>query len=74
MRQGFGENNGVVLVDGFDRDRPKDEAVIVDDRELFFAFLVFVSRVADVIAPFLTTVLEPSPWRTEVSSCSVSWR
>ena len=74
MRQGFGENNGVVLVDGFDRDRPEDEAVIIDDRELFFALLVFMSRVAGAFAPFFTTVLEPSPWRMDVSSCSVSLR
>ena len=63
-----------MLVDGFDRNRPEDEAVIIDDRELFFALLVFMSRVAEVIAPVFTTVLEPSPWRTEVSSCSVSLR
>jgi hypothetical protein len=63
-----------VLVDGFDRDRTEDEAVVVNDRELFFPFLVFMTGVAEAFTPFFTTVLEPSPWRTDVSSCSVSWR
>jgi hypothetical protein len=74
LRQGLWENNGVVVVDRFDRDRTEDEAVIVNDRQLFFPFLMFMAGVADALAPFLTTVLEPSPWRTDVSSCAVSWR
>jgi hypothetical protein len=74
MRQGLWENNRVVLVDGFDRERTEDEAVVVTDGELFFPFLVFMTGGADAFAPFLTTVLEPSPWRTEVASGAVSLR
>src|SRR5215475_3133251 len=32
-------------------------------------FLVLVARVANAIAPFLATVLVPSPWSTLRSSC-----
>ena len=74
MRQGFWENDGIVLVDRFDRDRPKHKAVVVYDGHLFFAFLVFMAGVTNAVAPLFTTVLEPSPWSTEVSSCLVSWR
>lgn len=74
LRQGLWENNGVVLVDRFDRGRTEDEAVIVNDRQLFFPFLMFMAGVANALTPFLTTVLEPSPWRIDVSSCSVAWR
>ena len=63
-----------MLIDGLNRDRTDDEAVIVDDRQLFFTFLVFMSGIAEALAPFLTTVLEPSPRRTDVSSCPVAWR
>ena len=63
-----------MLVDGCERDRTEDKAMVVNDRELFFPFLMFMTGVANAFAPFFTTVLEPSPWRTEVSSCSVSLR
>lgn len=69
--EGFGQNDRVLLVDGLDRNRSENKAVVVYDGELFVAFLVFMAGVAKALAPFFTTVLEPSPWRTEVSSCSV---
>src|SRR2546427_3236101 len=37
--------------------------------EDLLALLVFIARVANPIAPFLATVLVPSPWRTLRSSC-----
>src|SRR5215475_2557782 len=66
--EGFGQNDRILLVDGFDRNRAENKAVIFHDGELFVAFLVFMAGVANALAPFFTTVLEPSPWRTEVSS------
>ena len=68
LAERLGEDSAVVLIDGSHRDRPQDEAVIVRDGHLFFAFLVLVARVADPCSPFLTTVLLPSPWSKEVSS------
>jgi len=46
-----------------------DVAMIVDDGDDFLPLLMFVSRVPDPIAPFLATVLVPSPWSTRVSRC-----
>src|SRR5215813_2671786 len=43
--------------------------MIVDDRNDLLALLVFVPREANAIAPFLATVLVPSPWSTLRSSC-----
>ena len=43
--------------------------MIVDDGNDFLALLMFVARVANAIAPFLATVLVPSPWSTVRSSC-----
>jgi hypothetical protein len=54
-------------VEGLDGQGSQDEAMIVDDSKLFFAFLVFVARVADSTAPFFTTMFEPSPWIIEAS-------
>ncbi len=48
-----------MFVDRFDGYRSNDESMIVGDGELFFTFLVFVSRITDVIAPFLTTTFDP---------------
>jgi hypothetical protein len=42
---------------------------MVDDGNNFLALLMFVARVANPIAPFLATVLVPSPWSTVRSSC-----
>jgi hypothetical protein len=66
--EGFGHNARIVLVDGFDRNRAENKAVVVHDGALFVAFLVCMAGGAKTLAPFLTTVGEPSPWRTEVSS------
>src|SRR5262245_10261435 len=38
--------------------------MIVGDGNDLLALLMFVSRVPEAIAPFLATVLVPSPWRT----------
>ncbi len=43
--------------------------MIVDDGNDLVALLMFVARVANPIAPFLATVLVPSPWSTVRSSC-----
>src|SRR2546427_3265123 len=50
--------------------------MIVDDGNDFLARLVFVSREANAIPPFLATVLVPSPWSTLRSSCfaAARWR
>jgi hypothetical protein len=45
--------------------------MIVGDGELFFTFLVFVSRITDAIAPFLTAVFDPTPSSREASSWMV---
>ena len=60
--QGFGENDAVIAVDGFDTDGASDEAVILVSGDLFFPFLMLVPRVHEAIPPFLTTVLLPSPF------------
>jgi len=61
IAKGFRQNRCIMLIDGFDRYRAYDEPVIIGDRQLFFAFLVFVSRVSDAVTPFFTTVFDPSP-------------
>jgi len=43
--------------------------MIVNDGDDFLALLVLVAGIADAIAPFLATVLVPSPWSTLRSSC-----
>ena len=43
--------------------------MMVDDGNDFLALLLFVARVAHPIAPFLATVVVPSPWSTVRSSC-----
>src|SRR5262245_9722665 len=43
--------------------------MIVNDGDDFLALLVFVPREPDAIAPFLATVLVPSPWSTLRSNC-----
>jgi hypothetical protein len=63
-----------VLVDRCDRDRPQHKAVVVYEGQRFFALLVCMAGVANTVAPFFPTVLAPSPWRTEVSSCLGAWR
>jgi hypothetical protein len=43
--------------------------MIIDDSNDFLALLVLMAGIADAIAPFLATVLVPSPWSTLRSSC-----
>src|SRR5262247_1779594 len=59
----------VGLIDRSHRDRCEDVAMIVDDGNDLVALLMFVARVANAIAPFLATVLVPSPCSTLRSSC-----
>ena len=66
--EGFGQHDRVLLVDRFDRNRSEHKAVVFYDGKLFVTFLVFMAGVANALAPFFTTVLEPSPWSTEVAS------
>ena len=61
LAEGFGQNRCIMCVDGFHRYRAYDEPMIIGNRHLFFAFLMFVSRVTDTVTPFFTTVFEPSP-------------
>src|SRR5215468_10733545 len=48
--------------------------MIVNDGDDFLALLVLVAGIADAIAPFLATVLVPSPWSTRRSSCFLTAR
>ena len=66
--QGFRQNDCVLLIDGLHGERTDHETMVVYDRQFFCPFLVLMTGIADAEAPFFTTVLEPSPWRTEVSS------
>src|SRR5215510_1832082 len=43
--------------------------MVVNNGDDFVAFLVFMARVANAIAPFLATVLVPSPCSMLRSSC-----
>src|SRR5215471_11598318 len=67
--QAFRKQDHVGLIARSHRDRREDVAMIVDDGNDFLALLMFVARVAHAIAPFLATVLVPSPWSTVRSSC-----
>src|SRR5215831_15407687 len=67
--QALRQQDHVGLIDRRHRDRRKDVAMIVDDGNDLVALLMFVARVANPIAPFLATVLVPSPWSTVRSSC-----
>src|SRR5215469_1918080 len=44
-------------------------AMVVGHGDDLLPFLMLVAGVAHAIAPFLATVLVPSPWSTLVSSC-----
>ena len=66
--QGFRQNDCVLLIDGLHGERTDHETMVFYDRQFFFTFLGLMTSIAEVEAPFFTTVLEPSPWRTEVSS------
>jgi hypothetical protein len=72
--QALWEQDHVGLVDGRHRDRRSHIPVVIRDGEDFLPLLVFVARVPDAIAPFLATVLVPSPCSTRRSSCLASAR
>ena len=54
------QQHHVGLIDRSHRARGYDVAMMVDDGNDFLPLLVFVSRVANPIPPFLATVLVPS--------------
>lgn len=66
--EGFGHNDRLLLRDGFARNRSEHKAVVCHEGALFVAFVVWMAGVAKALAPFVTTVWEPSPWSTEGSS------
>src|SRR5262245_21844690 len=66
--QGFGPNDRLVLVDGFDRHRSENKAAVCHAGERLVALLMFMAGVANAVPPFFPTVVEPSQWRTAVSS------
>src|SRR5215510_10797818 len=67
--QALREQDHVRLVDGSHGERCSHVAMIIGDGNDLLALLVFVARVANAIAPFLATVLVPSPCSTRRSSC-----
>jgi hypothetical protein len=67
--QALGKEYHVRCIHGSHGDGSQHRAVVVDDRDDFLPLLVFVARVANPIAPFLATVLVPSPCSTLVSRC-----
>ena len=50
----------ILLVDGFNRERPNDKVTVFHHGQLFVPFLVLMAGVADARGPFFTTVWEPS--------------
>src|SRR5262249_15955515 len=72
LLQGFqplGQQDHVRLIDGCHRQGSQHIAMVVGQGDDLLPFLVLVARVANAIAPFLATVLVPSPWSTLVSRC-----
>ena len=65
--QALWQQHHVGLIDRSHGDGRYDVALVVGDGDDFLAFLVLVPRVLDAIAPFLATVLVPSPWSIRVS-------
>src|SRR5215475_14133556 len=63
------QQDHVRLMDGSNRQGSQDIAMVVRDRDDCLALLVCVARVAKPIAPFLATVLVPSPCRMLRSRC-----
>ena len=59
-----------------DGERRQDIALVVGHRDDLLPLLVLVARVPNPIAPFLATVLVPSPWRIRRSRCCAAarWR
>src|SRR5215813_9767332 len=56
-------------MDGCHRQGSQHRAIVVGHGNDLLSFLVLVARVANPIAPFLATVLVPSPWSTLMLSC-----
>src|SRR5262247_2172129 len=72
LLQGFQtlrQQDHVRLIDGGNRQGSQDIAMVVRYRDDFLTLLVCVARVAKPIAPFLATVLVPSPCRMLRSRC-----
>src|SRR5499427_4234959 len=65
----LGQQDHVRLIDGCHRQGSQHIAIVVGHGDDLLPFLVLVARVANAIAPFLATVLVPSPWSTVRSSC-----
>src|SRR5262249_24921680 len=63
------QQHHIGLIDGRHGDGCQDVAIIVNDGNDLLALLVFIPREANAIAPFLATVLVPSPWSTLISRC-----
>src|SRR5207248_1868708 len=66
--QAVWQQHQVHLVNRRHRQGRQDVAVVVHHRDHFLPLLVFVAAVADLVPPFLATVLEPSPWSRERSN------
>src|SRR5712691_4287079 len=67
--QALGKEHHIRLIHRSHGEGGQDRVMVVYDRYHFLPLLVFVARVANPIAPFLATVLVPSPWSTLVSRC-----
>src|SRR5262245_41325428 len=67
--QTLGQQDHVRLIDGCHGEGSQHIAIVVGHGDDLLSLLVFVARVANAIAPFLATVLVPSPWSTRRSSC-----
>src|SRR5918999_4698578 len=67
--QTLGQQDHVRLIDRCHGQGSQHIAMIVGHGNDLLPFLMLVARVAHAIAPFLATVLVPSPWSTLVSRC-----
>src|SRR5215475_5776601 len=68
------QQHQVRLIDGSHRERRQHIAMVVSHGDDLLALLVFVTRVAKPVSPFLATVLVPSPWSIRTSSVFSSER
>ena len=64
----LGQQDHVRLIDWSHGKGGQYIAMIVGDGDDLLALLMFVARIPDAIAPFLATVLVPSPWSMRTSS------
>jgi hypothetical protein len=74
--QALRKQHHVGLIDRRHGDRREDVAMMIRYGDDLLPRLVLVARVPDAIAPFLATVLVPSPCRMLVSRCfsAARWR